>query len=458
MALENLQVIEKQTRLAADLTSNARILGQMATLCYSSDNLEKLAITVSNLTKKRGIIKESVSQMLRLIIGWAESNIKTAFYLDSLSITNILLNLNNIKYKDDKKLKDSKVLIDIARVGSEGKVYAEAERADASRLLAVVLEVSGDINGAADILTEVPIETFGSVGKLEKTEFVLEQIRLALASGHPQKATIMSRKLTMKTFEAPGFEYLRLRFLRLLVELALIKKDYRLCSGYYKTISEIEPDMQLAEDALRLAVVFAVLTPAADDLIKALSSEPRISGAVQGFSMYRDLLQTFIVRDIVRWPAVEAAFGAELHFKFPHIFGVFQQIKDSNLDSDKNDSARRWADLKQRVIEYNIRLISTVYTRIHLHRMAQLLDMTIEDTESKLCELLSAVADVSKEKSPSLWARIDRNTQIVTFTPISGVESLLKSWDSRINSIATILSQTTHQIAKEEMLAQTISK
>lgn len=58
----------------------------------------------------------------------------------------------------------------------------------------------GDLNAAADILCELQVETFGSMDRREKTEFILEQVSLCIEKGDWTQAGILSRKISIKYF------------------------------------------------------------------------------------------------------------------------------------------------------------------------------------------------------------------------------------------------------------------
>ena len=58
----------------------------------------------------------------------------------------------------------------------------------------------GDLNAAADILCELQVETFGSMERREKTEFILEQVGLCIEKGDWVQAGILSRKISTKYF------------------------------------------------------------------------------------------------------------------------------------------------------------------------------------------------------------------------------------------------------------------
>ena len=64
--------------------------------------------------------------------------------------------------------------------------------------LCFLQEQEGDIAGAADVLQVVHVETYGSLSKKEKVEFILEQMRLTLAKQDFVRAHIVSNKVNRK--------------------------------------------------------------------------------------------------------------------------------------------------------------------------------------------------------------------------------------------------------------------
>jgi hypothetical protein len=67
-------------------------------------------------------------------------------------------------------------------------------------MLSKIREDEGKVNEAADILQELQVETFGSMDKREKTDFILEQMRLTLAKRDYTRTQIISRKINTKFF------------------------------------------------------------------------------------------------------------------------------------------------------------------------------------------------------------------------------------------------------------------
>jgi 26S proteasome regulatory subunit N5 len=78
---------------------------------------------------------------------------------------------------------DKDALIATLLTVCEGKIYVEIDRARLTRTLARAKEAGGDVDGAATLMQEVAVETFGAMAKTEKIDFVLEQVRLCLDKG-----------------------------------------------------------------------------------------------------------------------------------------------------------------------------------------------------------------------------------------------------------------------------------
>lgn len=383
----------------------------MVTLCYEAGDLAELDSVVAVLSRKRSILKLAVAGMVQKCMEWVPLTGDRASRL---------------------------ALLATIRSVTEGKIYLEAERARATRTLADMLErEDGKTVEAAEIMQEVQVETFGSLEKREKVDFILEQMRLSIAVSHFQKALLISRKLTTKTFETPGFQDLRLRYLDLMILLSLHDEKYLDCCKHYHAIyttkladSPADPSAAAAATAaLKLAVIFVVLAPFSNeqsDLMNKLFREKPLAD----LALYREFLRTFLSKEILRWPVVQQAFGDELR-AFPQLFGT------------DADSVRRWQHLCERVIEHNTRTIAAFYSQITLKRFAELLDLEQSEAERVLCKLVTG---------KMVQAKIDRILAVVDFEQAKSADGILNSWSSRVDSLLSLMVKTSHQIGKEEML------
>lgn len=410
-AISHLVPLEKQTRLSADISGNSRILVEMVSLCFEAGDLVELDNVVNTFSKKRGIIRQSVTSMIQKCVALIPS------------------------IEDSSRRHQ---LIETVRVATEGKIYVEVEHARVTRILADMHEKAGNLREAAQVMQELQVETFGSLEKREKVEFILEQMRLSIIVKEFQKALLMSRKVNSKTFEHDGFEDLKVRYLELMIQLMIHEKKYIDCCKYYRSILEsksIQEDPVKSIVALKMAVIFAILAPfnnEQNDLMNILYGEKRIDQ----LPLYREFLRTFLTKELVRWPVVEKAFGNELS-EFSNLFGTDEHGKE------------RWHHLFERVVEHNIRTISGFYSQIGMKRFAQLLELCVDVAEQTLSKLVA---------QNMIYAKIDRTTFIITFSPPKAADEVLNSWNSRVESLLSLMVKTNHQIAKEEMVHAALLK
>ncbi|XP_010225497.1 PREDICTED: 26S proteasome non-ATPase regulatory subunit 12-like [Tinamus guttatus] len=83
------------------------------------------------------------------------------------------------------------------------------------------------------------------------------------------------------------------------------------------------------------------------------------------------------------------------------------------------------------------------YTRITMKRMAQLLDLSVDESEEFLSNLV-----VNK----TIFAKVDRLAGIINFQRPKDPNNILNDWSHKLNSLMALVNKTTHLIAKEEMI------
>lgn len=89
-------------------------------------------------------------------------------------------------------------VIETLRTVTEGKIFVEVERARVTKILSDIKKEQGDLKAATDILCELQVETFGSMERREKTEFILAQVGLCIENQDFTQALILSRKISTK--------------------------------------------------------------------------------------------------------------------------------------------------------------------------------------------------------------------------------------------------------------------
>lgn len=156
---------------ASDLASTSRTLIAITTICKDAGNWSLLNDQVLVLSKKHGQLKQAITKMVQTVMG----------FLD-----------------DTPNLETKLSVIETLRTVTEGKIFVEVERARVTRVLSDIKKQQGDLKAAQEILCELQVETFGSMDRREKTEFILAQVALCIENADWAQAGILSRKISTK--------------------------------------------------------------------------------------------------------------------------------------------------------------------------------------------------------------------------------------------------------------------
>ena len=433
---------------AGDLPSTSRLLVGIVTICKEAGDWPLLNEQVLLLSKKHGQLKQAVTKM-----------VQTA-----------------MSFIDDAPDKESKLsVIETLRTVTEGKIFVEVERARVTRLLSNMKKDEGDLRLATDILCELQVETFGSMSRREKTEFILEQVGLCIEVGDWTQAGILSRKISTRYFarrpvktaeelarekieqeeaekkrsvDDPPIEIqedvtdLKLRYYEQQIVLAKQDEKYLDACKHYRQVLDtpaVEEDTTKLQRVLQRCIYYIVLAPYSNeqsDLLHRIHLDPRNTQ----IPIDAALLKQFTVPELMRWPVVAERFG-------PHVTSTDVFAADAKPTSTEEEKAahRRFEALRMRVIEHNVRVVAKYYTRIRTPRLCQLLDLSEAETEKHISQLV---------QDKSIYARIDRPAKLVSFSKARGPDEVLNEWSSDMKSLLGLLERIDHLITKEEMMAR----
>merc|ERR1712115_482579 len=123
------------------------------------------------------------------------------------------------------------------------------------------------------------------------------------------------------------------------------------------------------------------------------------------------------------------------------------ELRQTDAFSKSEMGDKRWADLKNRIVEHNIRMMAKYYTKIRLSRMSNLLALSENETEDCLSDMVVA---------GTVSAKTDRLEGIVDFTEQQDPLEALNQWSSNTNKLMELVMKTTHLINKEEMVHRTL--
>ncbi|XP_041959053.1 26S proteasome non-ATPase regulatory subunit 12 [Alosa pseudoharengus] len=410
-AVESLLSLEKQTRTASDMVSTSRILVAIVQMCHEAKDWDALNENVMLLSKRRSQLKQAVAKMVQ----------ECCKYVDTLTDLTIKLRL-----------------IDTLRTVTAGKIYVEIERARLTKTLGTIKEKNGEVKEAAAILQELQVETYGSMEKKEKVEFILEQMRLCIAVKDYIRTQIISKKINTKFFQEEGTEESKLKYYNLMIQVDQHEGSYLSICKHYRAIYDtpcILEDSTKWHQALKSVVLYVILAPydnEQSDLVHRINTDKKL----EEIPKYKELLKQFTTMELMRWASVVEDYGKELREGSP-------DSPATDVFTYSEEGEKRWGDLKNRVVEHNIRIMAKYYTRITMKRMAGLLDLSIDESEEFLSTLV-----VNK----TIYAKVDRLAGIINFQRPKDPNDLLNDWSHKLNSLMALVNKTTHLIAKEEMI------
>jgi 26S proteasome regulatory subunit N5 len=132
------------------------------------------------------------------------------------------------------------------------------------------------------VLQEVHVETYGSLSKREKVEFILEQMRLTIAKKDYVRAAIVSGKVSRKNLQEENMEGYKVRFYRLMATYHRHQRDaLELAKDYHAVYStpHVLADDELWMPALRATVAFLALAPHGNeqqDMLNRVALDPNV--------------------------------------------------------------------------------------------------------------------------------------------------------------------------------------
>ncbi|RXH93277.1 26S proteasome non-ATPase regulatory subunit 12 homolog A-like isoform X1 [Malus sylvestris] len=425
--IEKLLNVEKQMRLAGDVAGTKKAAIDILDLCFKAGAWKTLNDQIVVLSKRRGQLKQAVTAMVQQAMQYIDQT------PDIETRVELIKTLNNV---------------------SAGKIYVEIERARLIKRLAKIKEEQGLIAEAADLMQEIAVETFGAMAKTEKIAFILEQVRLCLDRQDYVRAQILSRKISPRVFDVdaskekkkpkegdnvveeapadiPSLLELKRIYYELMIRYYFHNNDYLEICRCYKAIYDIPSVKENPAQwipVLRKICWYLVLAPY-DSMQSSLLNSILEDKNLSELTYFRLLLKQVVTMEVIQWTTLWNTYKDE-----------FESEKNM-LGGSLGDKAAE--DLRQRIIEHNILVVSKNYSRITLKRLAELLCLSIQEAEKHLSDMV-----VSK----ALVAKIDRPVGIVCFQTAKDSNNVLNSWAMNLEKLLDLVEKSCHQIHKETMV------
>ncbi|AQK76349.1 26S proteasome non-ATPase regulatory subunit 12 homolog B [Zea mays] len=150
---------------------------------------------------------------------------------------------------------------------------------------------------------------------------------------------------------------------------------------------------------------------------------------------FRLLLKQLVTMEVIQWTSLWEFFKEEYEKEKDLLGGAL--------------GAKASEDLRLRIIEHNILVVSKYYARVTLERLADLLCLTLQEAEKHLSDMVN---------SKSLVAKIDRPMGVVSFRTTQDSNGTLNSWATSLEKLLDLVEKSCHEIHKETMIHKTALK
>mmetsp|Transcript_15111 Transcript_15111/g.32437 ORF Transcript_15111/g.32437 Transcript_15111/m.32437 type:complete len:457 (-) Transcript_15111:1799-3169(-) len=411
-ALAMLAAVEKRCRTGNDTPNLVRVCEASLEYCKDAGDDEMLLTTLQTLATRRSQKQAAIKALVQKTIPYCVQD-----QFSPLPVTSEI----------EKKSRDK--LVEALREISDGKIFLEGERARLTRCMSMILEQEGDTSTAADVLQEVHVETYGSLSKREKVEYILEQMRLTLAKKDYVRSAIVAGKISRKHLQEDNMEEYKVKFFTLMAELHRHEKDpFALAQDYHSIYSTplILNDDTKWKEALQTTVVYLAVSPYSSEQQDMMN---RVCGDsnLEKLPSFHSTIKLFLKKEIINYPMANQA----------EVEGIPAILEGGQ------DLAQFWHEsFYRRIIQHNVRVASLYYRRIHGARLSQLLGLDPERLEKEISSMVS---------DGSVYAKIDRPKDIIRFSEPKSPESVLSEWSFDIDKLLHMVETTTHLINKEKM-------
>merc|ERR1719161_2837584 len=230
-ALEDILALEKKTRQGYDAISTSKLICCICKLYFEANDWAKLREYIVLLSKKRGQLKRATTDMVHLCMGWLDK-------LEKEKMIEMITTLNEI---------------------TEGKIFLEVEKAKLVKMQSKLKEDEGDIEEAANLLQEVQVETFTAMDRTEKTEYIINQMRLVLLKKDFVRTQIISKKINPKLLEAEDFQNIKIRYYEYMIRYYIHEEqnlDVAKCFSKIYDTKMTQDDEAKWKDALTAQTIF----------------------------------------------------------------------------------------------------------------------------------------------------------------------------------------------------------
>ena len=423
--LHTLLESERQARQNSNMDQSQLVCKKIADLLLSFNDPIRLISVVKMLTTKRGQIIRTITELVRFSMAQVD--------LIKDEATRIFF-VGQLKEICDKK------------------IYVEVEYARCAMILVKYNEKgNANLEEAAKIMENVQVETYGSMTKKEKIDFIIYQMHIQYLLGDEIKLSIVSKKINPKMLEEEGFHVFKVTYFLFQFYLNHKTGEFAECSS---NLEKILQGLKLVQNPQELSGVDHVVAEKypffldkqilAQAVLVFKELEEHSADKIEQIQKLKTQYDELLVDSPIVYPLTESFLSKELttcdiNFNALSSFPVFSAVFPN--------AQSLMMTMQRQLVKKNLTIVSKYFKNMKMARLSQILQIDSEILEDCLCDLI--VNQLVK-------AKIDRPTGIIDFAlpQISNDNFMIDNWVENINEIVDIIDLACERIEHEEVVAK----
>lgn len=421
--LEKLYESEREARQNNNLDLSLKTVTQIMQIALETNDPARIIHTAKNLTSKRGQMIKSTSLIVRNCMA----------FIDKIS---------------DLPSKIS--FLEAIKGICEKKIYLEVEYARCAMMLVKLTEGSeNDLQAAAKIMENVQVETYGSMTKKEKMEFILYQMRIQFLLKDRTKLYIVAKKVNIKTLDEESFHLLKISYFLYFCHIHLKAGEFDGCAS---TLEKVHEALGKVQDVSELKTLDAVIRDnfaifldkktVAESILLFKCLQEHSETKVDELSALRAKFEVYLLASKKILELVDSFLSKEITTCDVDYYEVKKQV----IFSEKfPNSAELLQIMHKQLVKKNLVIVSRHFRKAKMQRIAELFDTLYETVEENLCELVLAKI---------VRGKIDRPGKVIEFLAEATETEIIDNWVRNINEIVDIIDFACERIEREEIKAR----
>ena len=414
---------EKVTRLEGEFEKNKSICVKIFSILQKRNDFQNFLKIFEYLTQRRNQSRESI------------------IYMVKNCLNEILPNLKNHKDSTD-------LLQTIIKV-TEGKIFVEYEYSQAIRKMTEIYLMNNKIVEAAKLIQDVQIEAFGSLENDYKVDYILFQMQVLLEKGDYVRTLIVSNKIKRNHLDDDGFELLKIRFFRLMIEYFMHEKKYIDVSKSYKTLYDFVKSIN--DKLIDIEKNNKEIKPKIIENYLKINKENDLKKLFENYVLFlsicppeletKNMLNELIIK-----------YKKELDKDENILYIVEKRLSDDIILIDNNlfnkykdyEIFKKNPDLiklfRKHWIQHDLSLFEKFFAKIHIKRINDMTLVPVDEIEKEIADMVV---------NNYIYAKINRIEKIVNFRKKTDYHDVLDNFNSDMDNMLKKIEETCHLINKE---------